>query len=188
MRDWFLQLNSATLLADKPYHWLYNNCEAAAVWCKTGRWCTLQALSLLKRTAAGQAKSTAVLAGTAAATQVTVTAPATGIWGWFGMTSTTQLPLLFVGKQVNQLCINSRLQGAEAFLLLFRKVQHSMEKGRQDLAWSGRSEFRTSTPAASATRASSATRATSWCVPARLLLVVRNRRSDDYPVAKDDRS
>lgn len=27
-----------------PYHWAYNNCETAAVWCKTGKWCTLQAL------------------------------------------------------------------------------------------------------------------------------------------------
>lgn len=91
----FLQLNSATLLANKPYHWLYNNCEAAAVWCKTGKWCTLQALTFLTTAVAGQAKSTAFLAGTAAATQVTVTAPAAGIWGsWFGLTTTTQLPLL----------------------------------------------------------------------------------------------
>ncbi|KAG7370067.1 lipase class 3 [Nitzschia inconspicua] len=91
----FLQLNSAPLLARKPYHWLYNNCEAAAVWCKTGKWCTLQALHFLTTAAAGQAQSTAFLAGTAAATQVTVIAPAPGIWGsWFGVTTTTQLPLL----------------------------------------------------------------------------------------------
>jgi hypothetical protein len=90
----FLQLHSATLLADKPYHWLYNNCEAAAVWCKTGEWCTLQALTVLATAAAGQAKSTALLAGGAAATQVTVTVPAAGILGFFGGTTTTQLPLL----------------------------------------------------------------------------------------------
>lgn len=89
----FLQEHSATLLA-MPYHWAHNNCEAAAVWCKTGSWCTLQALSVLASAAAGQAKSTAVLAGTAAATQITVTAPAAGFYGWLGYTTTTQVPLL----------------------------------------------------------------------------------------------
>ena len=39
----FLQEYSVTVL-DMPYHWAYNNCETAAVWCKTGKWCTLQAL------------------------------------------------------------------------------------------------------------------------------------------------
>jgi hypothetical protein len=94
-RAQFLQLNSATLLANKPYHWLYNNCEAAAVWCKTGKWCTLQALSVLTTATAGQVNTTAVLAGTAAATQVTVSVPSAGIWGsWFGMTTSVQVPLL----------------------------------------------------------------------------------------------
>mmetsp|Transcript_23660 Transcript_23660/g.43967 ORF Transcript_23660/g.43967 Transcript_23660/m.43967 type:complete len:348 (+) Transcript_23660:122-1165(+) len=91
----FLQEHSATLLSHKPYHWLHNNCEAAAVWCKTGAWCTLQALQFLAGTAIGQAKSTAVLAGAAAATQVTVTTPAAGVWGsLFGLTTTTSMPLL----------------------------------------------------------------------------------------------
>lgn len=52
----FLQEYSASLL-DMPYHWAHNNCETAAVWCKTGSWCTLQ------------------VAGTAATTQLTA-APA----------------------------------------------------------------------------------------------------------------
>jgi hypothetical protein len=89
----FLQEHSATLL-DMPYHWAHSNCEAAAVWCKTGSWCTLQAQSLLAYTAARQAESAVVLAGTAAATQVSVTTPAAGFWGWMGYTTTTQVPLL----------------------------------------------------------------------------------------------
>jgi hypothetical protein len=76
------------------YHVVNANCECVAVWCKTGRWSTLQASSLLELTAAGQAKSTATLAATAASTQVTVQAPATGIWGWLGYTTTSQVSWL----------------------------------------------------------------------------------------------
>jgi hypothetical protein len=76
------------------YHVVNANCECVAVWCKTGRWSTLQASSLLELTAAGQAKSTATLAATAASTQVTVQAPAAGIWGWLGYTTTSQVSWL----------------------------------------------------------------------------------------------
>ena len=76
------------------YHVVNANCECVAVWCKTGRWSTLQASSLLELTAAGQAKSTATLAATAASTQVTVQAPAAGMWGWLGYTTTSQVSWL----------------------------------------------------------------------------------------------
>jgi hypothetical protein len=89
----FLQEHSATLL-DMPYHWLHANCECVAVWCKTGAWATLQALSFLATAAASQAKSAAVMTGTAVSTQVAVTAPAAGMWGWLGYTTTTQVSLL----------------------------------------------------------------------------------------------
>jgi hypothetical protein len=58
------------------YHVVYSNCECVAFWCKTGQWCTLQASSFLELTAAGQVKSSATLAATAATTQVSV--PAAG--------------------------------------------------------------------------------------------------------------
>jgi hypothetical protein len=91
----FLQLHSASLIENKPYHWLHNNCESAAVWCKTGSWSTLQALSFLTTSVVGHAKSTALLASAAATAEVTVTAPAAGIMGtWFGVTTTTTTPLL----------------------------------------------------------------------------------------------
>jgi Lecithin retinol acyltransferase len=76
------------------YHVVNANCECVAVWCKTGRWCTLQASSLLELTTAGQVKSTATLAATAASTQVTVQAPAAGVWGWLGYTTTSQVSWL----------------------------------------------------------------------------------------------
>lgn len=73
------------------YHVVNANCECVAVWCKTGRWSTLQASSFLELTAAGQVKSSASLAATAASTQVTVQTPAAGLWGWMGYTTASQV-------------------------------------------------------------------------------------------------
>lgn len=79
-----------------PHHILFSNSECIAVFCKTGRWSTLQASVFLYSTAAGNLK-TAILssAGVAGAT-TTVTVPASGIAGWFGMTTTTTVSLLSV--------------------------------------------------------------------------------------------
>jgi len=77
------------------YHVLHANCECVAFWCKTGSWSTLQASSFLELTAAGQVKSTATLAATAAGTTANVTVPAAGIWGsWFGFTTTSSVSWL----------------------------------------------------------------------------------------------
>jgi hypothetical protein len=46
-RAQFLQYYFGSPLANTPYHWLYNNCEAAAVWCKTGEYYSPQALFFL---------------------------------------------------------------------------------------------------------------------------------------------
>lgn len=78
------------------YHVVNANCECVAVFCKTGRWSTLQASSILGLTTAGQAKSTATLAATAASTQVSVQAPAAGVWGWLGYTTTSQVSWLSI--------------------------------------------------------------------------------------------
>lgn len=71
------------------YAWLYANSECVAVWCKTGTWATMQAVSWLTWTALGQVKSAATIAGVAAATQVAV--PAAGLWGWLGYTTPASL-------------------------------------------------------------------------------------------------
>ena len=71
------------------YHSIQSNCECVAVWCKTGTFATLQAMSILSVTAAGQIKQTATLASAAAAAQVSV--PSAGLWGYFGYTSQVSL-------------------------------------------------------------------------------------------------
>eukprot|EP00804_Cyclotella_cryptica_P004910 CCRYP_004974-RA/>CCRYP_004974-RA protein AED:0.26 eAED:0.26 QI:36/1/1/1/1/1/2/123/586 len=52
-----------------PYHIVNSNSECIAVWCKTGRWSTLQASVFLHSTAIGNAKSTTAISLTLAATQ-----------------------------------------------------------------------------------------------------------------------
>ena len=51
------------------YHILYSNSECLAVWCKTGRFSTLQAAVFLHSTAVGNAKSSIMLGAGIAATQ-----------------------------------------------------------------------------------------------------------------------
>lgn len=82
----FLQEHAELL---PPYSVVQSNCECVAVWCKTGTWATLQATSWLTVTAAGQAKSAAVLSGVVTTTQVSV--PSAGLWGWFGYTTHVSL-------------------------------------------------------------------------------------------------
>lgn len=78
------------------YHVVNANCECVAVWCKTGRWMTLQASSMLEMTMAGNLKSSATLSASAVASTVSVQVPAHGLWGWLGYTTTTQVSLLSV--------------------------------------------------------------------------------------------
>lgn len=73
------------------YHAIYANCECFAVWCKTGRFCTLQALSILRKSVAIAAGSTAASTAGIAAAEVTTIAmvPASGVWGLLGCVTTT---------------------------------------------------------------------------------------------------
>jgi hypothetical protein len=62
-----------------PYHIFYSNSECIAVWCKTGRWSTLQAAIFLHSTAIGNAKSaTFMTIGVAAAHMVLLPVLAVG--------------------------------------------------------------------------------------------------------------
>ena len=62
-----------------PYHLFYSNSECIAVWCKTGRWSTLQAAIFLHSTAIGNAKSaTVVTIGVAASHMVLLPVLAVG--------------------------------------------------------------------------------------------------------------
>jgi len=63
-----------------PYHVLYSNSECLAVWCKTGKFSTLQAAVFLHSTAVGNAKSTVALTAAVGATQPWLI-PLVGIYG-----------------------------------------------------------------------------------------------------------
>ena len=72
-----------------PHHLLYANSECIAVFCKTGRWSTLQASIFLHSSTVGNAKQTATVAAFLSAQSATV--PASGLWGFFGGTTTVSL-------------------------------------------------------------------------------------------------
>ncbi len=67
-----------------PYHILYSNSECLAVWCKTGKFSTLQAAVFLHSTAVGNAKSTFLMTGAVVATQPWLI-PLVGIYGAVGI-------------------------------------------------------------------------------------------------------
>ena len=77
-----------------PYHLFYANSECIAVWCKTGRFSTLQASFFLQTTALGQAKTAATVSLYMAGQTVAMSVPAGGVLGWFGATTTATVPLL----------------------------------------------------------------------------------------------
>ena len=82
----FLKENSHVL---PRYNELQSNCECVAVWCKTGRYCSLQGTALLGGLANGSIKATAI-AGVGASA-ATTTVPCAGVWGWLGYTTTVPL-------------------------------------------------------------------------------------------------
>ena len=75
----FLLNNPHTL---PPYHRFQNNDECVAVWCRIGRWCTLQGSSILQIMFAGQAGGAA--AGGVIASNVCFWTPMPGFWGSMG--------------------------------------------------------------------------------------------------------
>merc|ERR1712043_85833 len=84
-----------------PYHLFDANSERIAVWCKTGRFSNLQAAVFLHSTALGQVKSATCLSLFVASQTVTVTSvvPASGIMGWFGVTTTTSAQVGLLSTQ-----------------------------------------------------------------------------------------
>jgi len=67
------------------YDTMLSNCEHVAVWCKTGRFSSLQLLS-------GMGHSLALsTVPTVAVSTVTTTVPASGLWGWLGYTTSVSL-------------------------------------------------------------------------------------------------
>lgn len=111
-----------------PHHLFFSNSECMAVWCKTGRWSTLQASVYLSSTAAGNLK-TSILAATGAAKATTVvTAPASGILGWFGFTTTTTVPLLSVSPWLVPLLAGYGIIMVGTPMVVLKKAQSKWEE------------------------------------------------------------
>mmetsp|Transcript_16961 Transcript_16961/g.24893 ORF Transcript_16961/g.24893 Transcript_16961/m.24893 type:complete len:380 (+) Transcript_16961:34-1173(+) len=70
------------------YNVMKSNCECVAVWCKTGKWCTLQILTVLNVVTPSYAGvSGGIFAAAAHATTTTIaTVPDIGVWGLAGYT------------------------------------------------------------------------------------------------------
>lgn len=79
-----------------PHNIFFSNSECIAVWCKTGTWSTFQASIYLHSTAAGNFKTAFLTASAVGGSTVTTTVPASGIAGWFGMSTTATVSLVSV--------------------------------------------------------------------------------------------
>lgn len=111
-----------------PHNLFYSNSECIAVWCKTGRWSTLQASIFLHSTAAGQLKSAATLATVAGTTTVTQVIPAGGVAGWFGMTTTTTVGLLSLQPWLIPVLAGYGLVAVGTPLFIMSKARAKWEK------------------------------------------------------------
>ncbi len=116
-----------------PHHILFSNSECIAVWCKTGRWSTLQASIFLQSTAAGNLKSSFLLATGVGTATVTTTVPAGGIAGWLGFTTTSTVSLLSVQPWLIPLLAGYGLLTVGTPLILFQKAKERWEKATLDL-------------------------------------------------------
>lgn len=116
-----------------PHHILFSNSECIAVWCKTGRWSTLQASIFLYSTAAGNLKTMILSSSGAAAATTSVTVPASGIAGWFGMTTTTTVSLLSVQPWLIPVLAGYGLIAVGTPILLAKKAKERWEEATAQL-------------------------------------------------------
>jgi hypothetical protein len=126
----FLLTNPENLPA---HHILISNSECIAVWCKTGRWSTLQASIFLQSTAAGNFKSSVLLATGVASATVTTTAPSAGIAGWLGFTTTSTVSLLSVQPWLIPLLAGYGLITVGTPLVLFHKAKERWARATIEL-------------------------------------------------------
>lgn len=120
-----------------PHHLLFANSECIAVWCKTGRFSTIQSQIFLHSTALGNAKSATTVALLVGAQTVTVTStiPAAGFWGWLGFTTTTssQVGLLSVNPWLIPVLAGYGIAAVGTPYLILHQAQGKWEKATSEL-------------------------------------------------------
>lgn len=120
-----------------PHHLLYSNSECIAVWCKTGRYSTIQSQIFLHSAALGNAKTATTVALMVSAQTVTVTStvPAAGFWGWLGYTTTTtsQVGLLSLNPWLIPVLVGYGLAAVGTPYLILHNAQSKWEKATLDL-------------------------------------------------------
>jgi len=115
------------------HHFLRANSECVAVWCKTGTWATLQASSFLHAAAAGQVKSATTLAAFASSQTVMVTAPAGGLWGMLGFTTTTKVSLLATQPLLLPAIIGYGVLSVGGPIWMLHRAKHAWNETTQKL-------------------------------------------------------
>ncbi|KAL3943617.1 MAG: hypothetical protein SGBAC_002326 [Bacillariaceae sp.] len=116
-----------------PHHILFSNSECIAVWVKTGRWSTLQASIFLQATTIGNIKNTATITATLAAATTTVTAPASGVMGWLGFTTTTQVGLLAAQPWLIPILAGYGIVAIGTPMIVLKKCKEQWKVATQDL-------------------------------------------------------
>ena len=120
-----------------PHHLLYSNSECIAVWCKTGRYSTIQSQIFLHSTALGNAKTATTVALMVSAQTVTVTStvPAAGFWGWLGYTTTTtsQVGLLSLNPWLIPVLVGYGVAAVGTPYLILHKAQGKWDKATLEL-------------------------------------------------------
>jgi hypothetical protein len=120
-----------------PHHMLFANSECIAVWCKTGRFSTIQSQIFLHSTALGNAKTATTVALIVGAQTVTVssTVPVAGFWGWLGFTTTTtsQVGLLSVNPWLIPVLAGSGIAAVGTPYLILHQAQSKWEKATSEL-------------------------------------------------------
>lgn len=111
----------------------YSNSECIAVWCKTGVWSTFQASVYLHSTAAGNFKTVVTAAAAVGTSTVTTTVPASGIAGWFGMTTTTTVSLVSLQPWLIPALAGWSLIAVGTPVLFLRKCHERWKKTTQTL-------------------------------------------------------
>lgn len=125
------------------HHILYSNSECIAVWCKTGRWNTLQASVFLHSTTLSNIKSTVCTAAYVSAQTVTTSIPASGIWGYLGYTTTSTVSLTSVNPWLIPVIAGTgivMISWPIVVLLKAKKVWNEVTKKLGDGFWGSASE------------------------------------------------